>query len=46
MTDTEEPGERHQSRAVPTLMTATWEAATTDPDPLAALGREKGGSAS
>ncbi len=26
------------SRTVPPLMTATWEAATADPDPLAALG--------
>jgi hypothetical protein len=41
MTDTEEPGEPHQSRTVPPLMTATWEAATTDPDPLAALGASR-----
>ena len=33
----ETPDNTH-GRAVPPLMTATWEAATTDPDPLAALG--------
>lgn len=27
-----------QTRSVPPLMAATWEAATSDPDPLAALG--------
>ncbi|HAM03258.1 MAG TPA: hypothetical protein DCQ30_13690 [Acidimicrobiaceae bacterium] len=27
-----------ESRTVPPLMAATWESATTDPDPLAALG--------
>jgi len=38
MTETEAQDEPNQPRKVPPLMTAAWEAATTDPDPLAALG--------
>jgi hypothetical protein len=30
-----------RARPVPALMTATWEAATTDPDPLGALGASR-----
>jgi hypothetical protein len=33
-----ENGGHEQERTVPPLMAATWEAATSDPDPLAALG--------
>jgi hypothetical protein len=33
--------ETHMPRKVPPLMNATWEAATTDPDPLAALGASR-----
>jgi hypothetical protein len=33
-----EPDEVSEPREVPPLMIATWEAATSDPDPLAALG--------
>ncbi len=39
MTDAED--QANQPRTVPPLMTATWEAATTDPDPLAALGASR-----
>lgn len=38
-TETEEPPEL--PREVPALMTATWEAATTDPDALSALGASR-----
>jgi len=38
MTEASETPETPEPRKVPPLMTATWEAATTDPDPLAALG--------
>jgi|SRR5271155_4885950 len=41
MTDTEPQEDAHMPRKVPPLMTATWEAATTDPDPLAALGASR-----
>jgi hypothetical protein len=37
MTKAETQGEPDKPREVPPLMTATWEAATTEPDPLAAL---------
>jgi hypothetical protein len=38
MTNPPEPNETREPRKVSPLMTATWEAATSDPDPLAALG--------
>jgi hypothetical protein len=38
MTMTEGQDQPDQSRKIPPLMVATWEAATTDSDPLAALG--------
>ena len=38
MTETSEPDGTSEPRKVPPLMTATFEAATSDPDPLAALG--------
>ncbi len=38
MAQTHEPVEASEPRRVSGLMTATWEAATSDPDPLAALG--------
>jgi hypothetical protein len=38
MTDAEAQDRPDQSRKIPPLMVATWEAATADPDPLAALG--------
>lgn len=38
MTAISEPAGEAAPRRVPPLMTATWEAATADPDPLAALG--------
>jgi hypothetical protein len=38
MTQTADPEGTSAPRKVPPLMTATWEAATSDPDPLAALG--------
>jgi hypothetical protein len=41
MTPAQEPDETHEQRTVPPLMTATWEAATSDPDPLAALGASR-----
>jgi hypothetical protein len=41
MTKTDAQDEPHEPRKVPPLMTATWEAATTDPDPLAALGASR-----
>jgi len=45
MTETGAHTETHDEpaapRAVPPLMEATWEAATTDPDPLAALGASR-----
>ncbi|HVC68682.1 MAG TPA: hypothetical protein VNC61_00315 [Acidimicrobiales bacterium] len=42
MTKTDsDAGEAVLPRVVPPLMTATWEAATTDPDPLAALGASR-----
>jgi hypothetical protein len=34
--------ETNKPRKVPSLMTATWEVATTDADPLAALGASRG----
>ncbi len=39
MTDAQD--EPNPPRKVPSLMAATWEAATTDPDPLAALGASR-----
>jgi hypothetical protein len=33
--------ENHEPRKVPPLMTAAWEAATSDPDPLASLGASR-----
>jgi len=41
MTNTETQEAANVSRKVPALMTATWEAATTDPDPLMALGASR-----
>jgi hypothetical protein len=41
MTNTDEQPESDPAREVPPLMTATWEAATTDPDPLSALGASR-----
>lgn len=38
---TEERDEQEHPRKVPALMTATWEAATSDPDPLEALGASR-----
>jgi hypothetical protein len=38
---TDGPDEHDQPRKIPPLMTATWEVATTDPDPLAALGASR-----
>ena len=38
MAEAQEPAEPEEQRIVTPLLTATWEAATTDPDPLAALG--------
>jgi hypothetical protein len=38
MIPTADPEGTREPRKVPPLMTATWEAATSDPDPLAALG--------
>jgi hypothetical protein len=38
MTMTEGQDQPDQSRKIPPLMVATWQAATTDSDPLAALG--------
>jgi hypothetical protein len=37
MTESETQGQTDQARKVSPLMAATWEAATKDPDPLAAL---------
>lgn len=36
-----EPTTNRLGRDVPSLMTATWETATSDPDPLVALGATK-----
>src|ERR1700676_1055741 len=41
MTSTEPQEEANLPRKIPPLMTGTWEAATTDPDPLAALGASR-----
>jgi len=41
MTSTDQSNEPDQPRRVPPLMAATWDAATTDPDPLAALGASR-----
>jgi hypothetical protein len=41
MTTAAARGESDEPRQVPPLMTATWEAATTDSDPLAALGASR-----
>jgi len=41
ITDAETRDEPDELRKVSPLMTATWEAATTDPDPLAALGASR-----
>jgi hypothetical protein len=41
MTSTDGQDEPDQPRKVPPLMAATWDAATTDPDPLAALGASR-----
>lgn len=41
MTTTDTGDEADLPRNVPPLMTATWGAATTDPDPLAALGASR-----
>jgi hypothetical protein len=38
MTDITDQGQASTPRAVPPLMTAAWEGATSEPDPLAALG--------
>ncbi len=38
MAQTSEPDNQAEPRTVSPLMAATWEAATSDPDPLAALG--------
>ena len=38
MAQRSEPNDTSDPRKVPPLMSATWEAATSDPDPLAALG--------
>ena len=38
MTQTSDPDDKSEPRKVSPLMIATWEAATSDPDPLAALG--------
>lgn len=38
---TSQPENPVESRTVPPLMTAAWEAATSDPDPLAALGASR-----
>jgi hypothetical protein len=38
---TDEQDANKQPRKVPALMTAAWEAATADPDPLAALGASR-----
>ena len=38
MTQTSDPADKREPRKVSPLMIATWEAATSDPDPLAALG--------
>ena len=41
MTQAKAQDEAAEPRTVSPLMTATWEAATTDPDPLAALGASR-----
>jgi hypothetical protein len=41
MTTTDPQDQSDTMRKVPPLMTATWEAATTEPDPLAALGASR-----
>jgi hypothetical protein len=41
MTEAEAKEESGEPRKVPPLMAASWEAATTDPDPLAALGASR-----
>lgn len=41
MTITDTQDKPDKPRKVPPLMTATWEAATTDPDPLGALGASR-----
>src|ERR1700728_1210498 len=41
ITQPETRDEQNMARKVPPLMTATWEAATSDPDPLAALGASR-----
>jgi hypothetical protein len=41
MDDAEATGESGEGRTVSPLMTATWEAATAAPDPLAALGASR-----
>jgi len=41
MSNTKQNDEIERQRKVPALMTAAWEATTSDPDPLAALGASR-----